>query len=280
MQWICFFMLATPLMAATQDSDLVDPYSMPLTPYSESLETLHFDGQLADTFQVVIDPISRSRLSTEIQSPVVKISKRLGDAFKKGDTLIELDDAVFAYNLKKNEALLEKAVVELEAQQELYDDNVASLFELKEAEANAAIARSDLSFAEKNMDATAIRAPYDGKVVKLDIEEHELPQKGQELVEVINDKVLVAKLLIPSSMINKISIGSPFKIHLPEADQTLDVTISRIGAVIDPSSSTIQIEADINNDNGNLWAGMTGSADFDTIDKTINTATDNPKSAQ
>ena len=267
MQWICFFMLATPLMAAPQDSDLADPYRMPLNPYSESMEPLSFDGQLTNTFQVVIDPIGRSRLSTEIQSPVVKISKRLGDAFKKGDTLIELDDAVFIHNLKKNEALLEKAIVELEAQQELYEDNVASLFELKEAETNVAIARSDLSFAEKNMDATEIRAPYDGKVVKLDIEEHELPQKGQELVEVINDKVLVAKLLIPSSMINKISIGSPFKIHLPEADQTLDVTISRIGAVIDPSSSTIQIEADINNDKGDLWAGMTGSADFDAGDK-------------
>jgi len=221
-----------------------------------------------ETFQVTIDPRHRTLLSAELRSPVVKINKRLGEGFKKGETLIQLDDTVYQSNLKKAQAVLDRAQVELVGKKELYDDNVVSLFELKEAEANVAIAEADIAIAKRDLDATVINAPYDGKVVTVSIEEYELPQAGEDLIEIVDDKTLLAKLLVPASLLDTIKIGSPLTIQLHQVNDAITAKILRIGSVIDPSSATVKIEAKIDNSDGKLWAGMTGTAKFDGIQLT------------
>jgi len=214
-------------------------------------------------YQVVIDPLYRTQLSAEIQSPVKKIHKYMGEDFKEGDILIQLDDVVYQSNLKKAQAILDRANVEFEAKKQLYNDNVASLFELKEAEANVAVAEADIAIAERDLSATVVEAPYDGKVVSLDIEEYELTQPGKAIIEIIYDKTLLAKLLIPSTLLKEIKVGQTFTIEIQEENKSFSAIIKRIGAVIDPSSKTIRIEAEIDNSNNELRSGMTGRALFD-----------------
>lgn len=215
------------------------------------------------TYRVIIDPKYSTKLSAEVATPVKKIYKRFGESFSKGDVLIQLDDRVYQSNLKKAQAVLSRARTEYDGKKQLFHDNVASLFELKEAEANVAIAEADLAKAEKDLDSTTIKAPYDGKVVDLKIEEYELPKVGDDLIDVLYDKVLLAKVLIPSTLLPKIHPGDPFRIRVNETDKTITAKIQRIGAVIDPSSSTIQIEGEINNEDEKLKPGMTGSVIFD-----------------
>ncbi len=214
-------------------------------------------------YQVIIDPKHRTVLSAEIQSPVSGIYKHMGDSFKKGDILIQLNDIVYQSNIKKAKAVLNRAKVELEAKKQLFQDNVASLFELKEAEANVAIAEAELAIASRDLQSTRVEAPYDGKVVTLGIEEYELPQPGTELIEIVYDKILTAKLLVSIDMLEKLKVGQYFTIHLPTADRTITAKIARISSVIDPSSSTFKIEAEIDNSDQKLWAGMKGTAQFE-----------------
>lgn len=221
------------------------------------------DEEKTDIFQVTIDPRHRTQLAAEIPSPVLKINKKMGDAFKKGEVLIKLEDTIYLANLNKAKSALEKAKTELDAKKQLFRDNVASLFELKDAESGVATAEADLALAQKNMEATTIEAPYDGKVVSLDIEEFELPQVGKNLIEIVDDKVLIAKILVPSTLLPKIRVGSDFKINVKEVGRAIDAQISRIGAVIDPSSGTLRIESDIDNTKENLVAGMSGRANFE-----------------
>lgn len=232
--------------------------------YTASYPQNEFGAFPEEMYQVIIDPLHRTLLSAQIQSPVEKIYKHMGDTFEKGDILIQLNDTVYQNNVKKAEAALNKAQVELDGKKQLFHDNVASLFELKEAEANVATAKADLSVAERDLNATTIKAPYDGKVVTLNIEEHELPQTGKDLIEVVYDKTLLAKLLLPSSMLKDLKVGLPFTIDVNETKQRIQAKILRIGSVLDPSSSTIKIEAEIDNKDGKLKAGMTGKVNFQT----------------
>ncbi len=213
-------------------------------------------------YRVVLDPLYRTLLYAEVNRPVERIYFRMGDSFQKGDILIQLDSIVFQANRLKAEAMLEKARTEYAAKQQLFRDNVASLFELKEAQAAVADAEAELALANNNLDASMIKAPYDGKVVDLSIEEHELPKNGSELIEIVNDHILLARLLIPSNLLRQIHIGDPLVITIHETGERVIGYISRIGAVIDPSSSTIKIEAQIDNRSGQWRAGMTGSAEL------------------
>lgn len=232
---------------------------------SDSSDVKSTNEETEELFQVTIDPKYKTLLSAEIQSPVLSINKRMGEEFKKGDILIQLNDTIYQSNLNKAEALLDRAKVEYSGKKQLFDDNMLSLFDLKEAEAKVAVANADLTKAKYELAATEIKAPYDGKVVNLRIEEWELPQPGKELIEVVYDKKLLAKMLVPSTLLPEIKIGKPFTINLNEVNKKITANVLRIASVIDPSSSTVKIEGEIDNEGGLLRPGMTGNIEFNNV---------------
>lgn len=209
-------------------------------------------------YRVILDPYYRTQLAAEVEFPVNKINFRMGDSFNEGDVLILQDLTVLEANKIKAEAILSRAKTEFSAKEQLYREKIASLFELKEAEANVASAYADVILANKNLNAASIKAPYSGKVVELAVEEHELPQPGRKIVEIIDDSTLRARLLLPSNLYTKIKVGDPISIKIRETGDTVTGKITRIGSVIDPSSSTFKAEAEIDNRDNKLRVGMTG----------------------
>lgn len=248
-------MCSTGVMHAQQDNTFYEPKG-------EKASTKDTPSGAESSFQVTIDPRHRTALSAEVVSRVQKINKKMGESIKKGELLIKLNDVLFVSNLKKAESALDRAKVQLAAKKQLFHDNVASLFELKEGESDVATAQADLAMAKRNLEATSILAPFDGKVIAVSIEEHETPQIGKTLIEVVDDKVLIARFLVPSSLLPKLKPGTPFEIVIRETGEKIPAKVSRIGSVIDPSSGTVKIEADINNSSDSLRTGMTGRAVF------------------
>lgn len=215
------------------------------------------------TYRVVLAPRHTTVLSAEVGTTVKSISKEMGDRFNKGETLIELDDRLFKAKQNKARFLLERAQEQLSAKQQLYDDNVSSAFELKDALAEEGIALLDLETADKELASCYIRAPYQGHVDKLLIAEHEIVQQGEPLIEIVDDKTLLAKLLIPSTYFNKIHTGKVLYIDVKETGTQAKAIVTHIGAVIDPASSMFKIFAEVNNHEGKFRSGMTGMTHFD-----------------
>ncbi|SCA63672.1 Uncharacterized protein SCG7109_AV_00040 [Chlamydiales bacterium SCGC AG-110-M15] len=215
------------------------------------------DG-MSRAYRVVLAPRHTTILSAEIASSVRSISKEMGDRFNSGEVLIQLDDRLFKAKRNKARFLLERAQEQLSAKQQLYDDNVASAFELKDAEASEAVAELDMETADKELASCYIRSPYQGHVDKLLVNEHEIVQPGQPLIEIVDDKTLLAKLLIPSSYFNKIQQGQTLMIDIKETGSQAQAIVTHIGAVIDPASSMFKIYAEVNNHEGKFRSGMTG----------------------
>jgi hypothetical protein len=71
------------------------------------------------TFRIVLDPKERTVISSELNTPVAKIYKRMGDAFEPGDLLISLDQRVMEGNYGKAAAKREKARIEWEGKKQL-----------------------------------------------------------------------------------------------------------------------------------------------------------------
>lgn len=214
------------------------------------------------TYQVVLDPKQRTHIYPEIQTKILKVNKKLGERFEKGEVLILLDDRVIKENYEKAIAKLDRAKTNLSAKRELFNEKIASLLDLKDAEATQAEAESDLALAKKALRASVIRSPYSGKVVDLFIEEHEIPQANKELLEIVDDSTLIAKLLVPSWLIKKIHIGMPLQVKISETGEVVPAKVVRIGSVIDAASSTLKIEAEIDNSEDKLKAGMSGTTEL------------------
>ena len=208
----------------------------------------------------IFEPINKATLSAQISSPIIKINKLMGESFDSDEILIQLDDTVYQAYLSKWESALAKASTVLHAKQQLFQDGVSSLFDIKEAEAAVAAANAEVTLAKNQIQCCKIRGPYHGKVASLSIQTYELPQVGQALIDIIGDQILIAHFLFDASNLSKISLNQPMDILVKETGQKIQAKIIRIGAVIDPASSTVKVDAEIDNHDLNLVAGMTGYA--------------------
>jgi membrane fusion protein (multidrug efflux system) len=213
----------------------------------------------SDTIRVILDPLHKTQLSAEVSSTVVRITKKMGERFDKGEILIQLDDAIFIAHQEEAAADLEKTKTNLSAKKQLFQQDSASLLQVKEAEADVAAAHAKLVLATQNVNACTILGPYNGKVVDISVEEFELAKVGDPLMKTVDDSILIAKLLVPSDLWNSLKREKVLQIQIKETNTVEQAVIKRIGAIIDPSSSTIRVDAEIDNSDGRLQAGMTGT---------------------
>lgn len=211
-----------------------------------------------DAIRVVLAPKQVALISAQVTGAVGRVALAMGETFDTGATLIELDDTVFRANRRKVVAQLERARALLSAKQKLFIDDASSVFEVEDAKAAVAIADAQLEIAEKELAFCRIVAPFAGRLVAYHVNEHEFVQPGQKLVEIVNDGILHAQFLMPSRQIRLVKIGQAVEIVINETDARVAGVITRIGAIVDPSSSTVKVVAEIRNTGGNLRSGMSG----------------------
>lgn len=150
------------------------------------------------TAQAVIKASQRAVLSGEVAARVQRLPLRPGDAFARGDVLVALDCALY-------QAQAEKVIAELQTARIRRDnaDDMEALDAIGELE--VALAMSDFAQAEAELKITRlntsrcnIRAPWDGRVVSVFVNEHEVIRQQQELIEVLATVGLEAEVVVPA----------------------------------------------------------------------------------
>lgn len=223
-------------------------------------------------YPAVLEPLSHTLLSTEINVRVTKIYKRMGDCFQKGEPLIQLDDINLRATYQRAIAILQKARCVMATKERLFKSGISSHMDLIDAKAQLGSAEAEATIALKNLTDATILAPYDGRVVLLNVEEDEYPLqewhiKNKPIMEVINDKILRAKVLIPSTVLRRVQIGDQLIIKVKDTGEEVSGKVTRIGVMMDPVSSTIPIEAEIDNSEGRFLGGMTGAATLKSVNQ-------------
>ncbi len=229
------------------------------TGYADALpEDMSEDEQYLPYVQVFFDPLIKSLLTAQVSAPITSINKRLGDAFEPNEPLINIYDVVYKAAIGKALGLLNKAQVGLTAKEALFKDKVASYFDVADYQAAVASANSDLAFANYQYSCCHINVPYPGYVAAVLVNDFETPQVGQPLIEVVDTRVLLAKMLFDSTYIDRLYVGQKIKITVREIGVTVEGKIARIAPVIDPASAKFKVEAEVPNVDGKIRPGMSG----------------------
>lgn len=215
--------------------------------------------------RVILEARYHTDLSAEIISKIIAIDKPMGQAFKKGDILMRLDDTVYKFNQMKAAAKLSETEAKRNAAESLYKDHVASLGELKEARAHYAEARSDLTMAQKQLNDCTLIAPYDGKVQDVYVELFERVEPGKKLLEILDDSVLLARFFAPSDQLGHVKTGMALDVRVQETNMVYPGIVKKVAPGIDPASSLFKVEAEINNKKGELRPGMIGAISLQKV---------------
>ncbi len=213
----------------------------------------------------ILYPLKMVTLSAEISSVVNEIRHEMGEEFKKGEILMVFDSGYFWADKKKAEAALLSATAVFNTKKELYKYKSVSELEYAEADAGLRIAKRNLSIANKRLGACTIRAPYRGRVLKLQVNENELVGNAQPLIEIIDDWVIRAKFLVPFELYEKIKIGQTFTVQVREAKMEFECKVTHISPVLESNTSTFQVFAEIDNSSNILRGGMTGKIILESI---------------
>ena len=221
-------------------------------------------GALAEerSTRILVTATEEATLSSEISAKIISIPVKAGNNFRKSDILIEFDCSFFEAQKDVVQAELDSARVTLKSNQELAAMRSIGEYEVQLSQIAVDRAQSELNIAELNTDRCIIRAPYDGVMSKVFVNEYESIERQQPLIEIIGSGTLEAKLMISSKWLSWLSEGYPLSIVIDENGLEYSAQIHSLGADIDPVSQTIDATAQFDKYYETLLPGMSGTATF------------------
>lgn len=176
-----------------------------------------------------------------------KIPVAEGQAVKEGDLMFEIVPTLYQAKLDTEVAEAQKAQLEFNNTKQLFDKHVVSQNELALAQAalNKALAQVQLARAELNF--TDIRAPFDGIIDRLHNQQGSLIEEGDILTTLSDNSVMWVYFNVPEARYLE------YKVHIDQRRDELQIELVLAnGRTFDQSGVIGAIEADFNNETGNI----------------------------
>jgi RND family efflux transporter MFP subunit len=224
---------------------------------------------LPGTFQAIKQTTIYPRSNGYVESWKVDI----GDNVQAGQLLAEIATPEVDQQLAQARAQEEIAKVTADRWRDLVQKNVVSKQEYDQNEKAYEAAKANLEQLQKIQGFQQILAPFAGKIAARNIDVGTLVtagtgNSGTPLFSIVQSDVLRVYVFAPQENAPLIHEGLPAKIILQEyPGQEFDGTVTRTAGALDPQSRTMQVEVQVPNHDGKLYAGMYGQVKFLLVDE-------------
>lgn len=226
----------------------------------------------ATLVRTVLFPFRQATLAAEVESSVSSHKFREGESFREKDLLLEMNDSSFKQKLIRADSSVteSKAGVEFSAKnlsriEDLFKKGFQGQQDLEKAKLELDVAKSKDVYQKASLELAAIdlancriKAPFNGRVVKRMVQEHEYVRIGQPVVQIIDDNQLLAVMHLPSSQKNKIKLGEKLSVKVDETGTVHSGSVYEIAGEVDSGSRTFEIKVLIDNRDFKLSSGMSG----------------------
>jgi membrane fusion protein (multidrug efflux system) len=225
---------------------------------------------------------------------VSSISSEAGTRVKTGTALAHLDDRQLSANLEAVRAKTRSIAADLknwEAEakvleadyvraQRLWDLKLIAEEQLEHAKYKAESDQWDIQRVkellnnskeeerslELEVEKTRIAAPFNGLVARRYVRAGQAVAKGDRLFWVTAEGPLRMRFTLPEKFVGHLKKGQELALTSPDVPQEKHtVKIMEISPVVDPSSGTIEILAELTGPAGNLRPGMTANVRVDSF---------------
>jgi len=192
----------------------------------------------------------------------------IGDNVQAGQLLAEISTPEVDQQLAQARAQEEIAKVTADRWRDLLAKKVVSKQEYDQDEKAYEAAKANLQQLEKIQGFQQILAPFAGKIAARNIDVGTLVtagtgNSGTPLFSLVQSDVLRVYVFAPQENAPSIHEGLAAKIVLQEyPGQEFDGKITRTAGALDPQSRTMQVEVQVPNQEGKLYAGMFGQVKF------------------
>lgn len=133
--------------------------------------------------QGTVRPRTQTVLSAEVSGSIVSISPKFvaGGVFREGEVLLRIDPTNYTVAVDKSEALVKQRQIEYDGAKKLRSQGYRAESEFASAAAALAAAQAELVSAERNLERTYIRLPYEGIVLSKNTDIGQFVNPGTQL---------------------------------------------------------------------------------------------------
>lgn len=203
-----------------------------------------------------IQPERKADLRAEVSAVVLQVLKENGDAVRKGDVLVRLDQTSIRDNLNSAEdnarnaaQSLDQAERNLQRLKTLRASGMTSLQALDDAEVRRNGAQSELSasnaravLARQQLGRTIVRAPFDGVVSDRKVSAGDTAAIGKELLKVIDPNSMRFAGQVSADKISLVTVGQAVSFRINGyAGQEFRGTVTRV----DPSANDVTRQVEV-----------------------------------
>lgn len=228
-----------------------------------------------------LEPKRRAEVRSEVSGTVTAVAVAEWVPVKRGDVLARLDpreaDASLAMakaELARAEANETRAARELERSEHLRTAGLATQRTLDDArtereaaQAATEAARAQTAYAESRAEKSVLRAPIDGVVSYrgANVGDYVENMGAPVLFRVVDNRLLDLTVTVPAARSSRLAVGQVVTFTTEAVPgRTFTGTIAHINPAFDENSRTLQLIAEVPNDDGALRGGLFVSGEVTT----------------
>jgi len=199
-------------------------------------------------------------LRPEINGTIKTLFVKEGDYVQKGQKILSISTDLIDAQISELNSQLSFAKYLFDKQKTLFEDEISSEIQLKEAENNLHRIQKAKKTLLTQLEKSNIVAPFSGFIESIMIQIGESVSPMNPTCHLINTSELYVEADVSENLLSEISVGNPVDVYFPSLNIEIKaLKLDRIGRVVNNVNRTVKIESKLPLSNGlipNLMAEL------------------------
>jgi len=211
-----------------------------------SLQTADFAHYIDLQARIDADNISYVAPLNGMGGVVTELHVVKGQAVKKGQLLLKMDDELLRTQMKQIETQIAFAKDIYNRQKNLWDQQIGTEVQLLSAKNNVEALEKQIATLKKQISLFTVTAPVAGIADEVNIKVGEtftgFGATGPQ-IRIVNTNTLKVVADVPENYLGRVKVGTALVVEVPDAGTSYTTSIKLASQVINPNSRAFNIEA-------------------------------------
>ncbi len=263
------FVLSMLLLVSACDEKQKTQVEEPLRPVRTIIASAS-DGLTGRDFPGIVIAENRADLAFRVAGKLKELLVKEGDEVTKGQVIARLDQTDFKIQLKGKQASYDKSKANFTRSAKLLEPGHISQREFDEMKANYSTAEAQLKAARQNLIYTELKAPFDGGITKIYVDNFEEVMAKGKVATLQDLKSMEVEIDVPESLMIRAKRGESTRNIYATFDAIKDkkfpLTFREVSAQADETTHAYKIRLSLPViENYTILPGMTATVAVDNV---------------
>lgn len=191
-------------------------------------------------------------ISAEAGGRIVGVPAEEGQKVSKGQILVRIENEAVGNQLAEAKTAFELAETTYKKRKNLWDQNIGSEIEYLQAKSNFESTRSRYAQIQTQYNNTMIKAPINGSVDVIEVNEGEFVSIGTPIVRVVDLAKVEIEAELSEQYMTNVHKGDSVLVKIPALGIELTAPVTFVSQVINPDNRSFKVKVNLDNKDGRI----------------------------